>query len=90
MDQLPDARLPLGGADLAVEILADHDVGGQLAPGGGDLAVLLLEEDLAVLPLDGGSAGLPLDGIEGVGHVRRAEERLDHQARRRRSSACAD
>ena len=40
VDQLPDARLAFGGADFAVEILADDDVGGQLAPGGGNLAVV--------------------------------------------------
>ena len=56
-------------AHLAVEILVGHHVRGQLAPGGGDFAVELLEEHLAPFALDGGGAGLPLDGGKRVGPV---------------------
>ena len=45
-----------GVFDFAVEVLADHDVGGQLAPRGGNFAVGLLEQHLAPFALDGGGA----------------------------------
>src|SRR4051812_49841125 len=41
VDELLDAALALRGADVAAEVLADHDVGGELAPEGGDLDVRL-------------------------------------------------
>ena len=44
VDELLDAALALGGADVAAEVLADDDVGGELAPEVGDLDVLLLED----------------------------------------------
>jgi hypothetical protein len=37
VDQLPDAPLPSGLADVAAEVLADDDVGGELAPRGRNL-----------------------------------------------------
>ena len=73
VDKLPHALLPFRGAVLAVEILVDHDVGGQLAPEDGDFAVLLLEEDLAAFALDGGRPRFPLDRVEGLRHVHRTE-----------------
>ena len=76
---MPHALLALAGVVLAVEILVDHDVGGQLAPGGGDLAILLLEEDLAVFALDGGGAEVPGDRVERIGRVGRAENLVDRQ-----------
>ena len=79
MDQLPDAVFALRRAVLAVEILADHDVGGQLAPGRGNFAVGLLEQHLAVFALDGGRAQFPLDGVERIADVGGAEDRVDCQ-----------
>ena len=57
--KLADALFALAGAHLAVEILVGHHVRGQLAPGGGDFAIVLLEEHLAALALDGGRAKAP-------------------------------
>jgi len=51
-DQLPDARLAFGRADVAAEIFRDDDVGRQLAPGLRDLDVLLFEDDFALLVAD--------------------------------------
>ena len=67
--QLADALLALFGAHLAVEILVGHHVRGQLAPGGRDFAIGLLEEHLAPFALDGGRAKLPLDRGKRVGAV---------------------
>ena len=77
VDQLPDAVLALGRADFAVEVLADDDVGGQLAPDRRDFAVVLLEDHLAVLALDLRAADFPLDGREQIFDVGRAEGRVD-------------
>ena len=71
--KLADALFALAGAHLAVEILVGHHVRGQLAPGGGDFAVLLLEKHFAALALDGGGAEIPLDRGERVGAVVRAK-----------------
>ena len=80
MDQLPNARLALGRADLAVEILAARrrswPVGSRST---GDFAVGLLEEHLARFALDGGRAHLPLDGVERIGDSLGAKCRIDHQ-----------
>ncbi len=61
VDELLDARLALGRADVAAEVLAHHDVGRELAPERGDFHVLLLEDGLAALVADVGEAGLPDD-----------------------------
>ena len=61
VDELLDAGLALRRADVAAEVLADDDVGGQLAPEAGDLDVALLEDDLARLVADAGGPDLPLD-----------------------------
>ena len=80
MNELADAVLALGRVDLAVEILADDDVRGQLAPGLGNFAVGLLEEHVARFVLDGGGAiGVPLDRVERIGDVGGAEYRFDAQ-----------
>ena len=44
VDELADGGLALGRAEVAAEVLADDDVGGELAPEVGDLDVLLLED----------------------------------------------
>ncbi len=80
MNQLPNARFPFRSADLAIEVLADHHVGRQLAPTGGNLAVGLLEQGLAVIALDRGRPQFPLDRLERVGNVGGTEDRLDRQA----------
>ncbi len=41
MHQLPDAVLAIGRAHFAVEIFADHDVGGRLGPVGRHLHLVL-------------------------------------------------
>ena len=66
VDQLADAGLPLGRVEVAAEVLADDDVGGQLAPGRRDLDVLLLEDELAGLVADGGGPDLPGDLVVGM------------------------
>ena len=66
VDQLADAGLALGRAQVAAEVLADDDVGGELAPEGRDLDVALLEDVDALLVADAGGAGLPLDLVVGV------------------------
>ena len=66
VDELPDAGLALRRAEVAAEVLADDDVGGQLAPEVGDLDVLLLEDRLAGLVGDAGGPVLPGDLVVGV------------------------
>ena len=68
-DELLDAALALGRADLAAEVLRDDDVGGLLRPGLRDLDVALLEDHLAAFVADDRGAQLPLDLVEGV-HAR--------------------
>ena len=64
VNELLDGVLPLGGVDLAVEVLAHHHIGGQLAPGRRNLTGRLLEEDLAVFTLDRRRPQLPFRGVE--------------------------
>ncbi len=52
--------------DVAAEVLADDDVGGQLRPEVGDLDVLLLEDALAGLVGDAGGPQLPGDLVVGM------------------------
>ena len=66
VDELADAVLALRRADVAAEVLADDDVGGELAPEAGDLDVLLLEHRLAGLAGDAGGPVLPRDLVVGV------------------------
>ena len=66
VDQLADGCLALRRAEVAAEVLADHDVGGELAPEVGDLDVLLLEDRLARFVGDSGGAVLPGDLVIGV------------------------
>ena len=65
-DELLDAALALGRADLAAEILGDDDVGRLLRPELRDLDVALLEDDLALLVADHRRADLPLDLVERI------------------------
>ena len=71
-NDLLDARLALGSSRLAVEILADDDVGGQALQVFGDFAVGLLEEDVAAFILDVRGPLVPFDRLEGV-NARRAK-----------------
>ena len=80
--KLADALFAFVGAHLAVEILVGHHVRGQLAPGGRDFAVVLLEQHLAPFALDGGRARLPFDRGERVGAVVGAEHRAGWRAPR--------
>ena len=66
VDELADALLAFAGAHLAVEILVGHDVRGQLAPRGGNFAVLLLEKHLAAFAFDGGGPQIPFDRGERI------------------------
>src|SRR5690606_7456333 len=79
-DHLLDRALALGGAEGAAEVLLHHHVGGGLAPGGGELHPLLLEEHLAVGAGNGGVAQLPGELVEGVTTVR-GEVAREGQAR---------
>ena len=79
--KLFDRMLPLRGVDLPVEILADHDVGGQLAPCRGDLTGRLLKQRLAIFTLDHGGSKLPFGGIERAWDVGRAKSRGDFERR---------
>jgi hypothetical protein len=75
VDELLDRVLALGRVDLAVEVLAHHDVGRKLAPGRRNLAGRLLEEHLAILPLDRGGAQFPFGGVERALDLDRTERR---------------
>ena len=66
VDQLADGGLALRRAEVAAEVLADDDVGGELAPEVGDLDVLLLEDALAGLVGDAGGPVLPGDLVVGM------------------------
>src|SRR4029453_7014311 len=61
VDELLHGTLAARRADVAPEVLADHDVGRQLAPECRDLDVVLLEDHLARLVLDLRRAQLPGD-----------------------------
>ena len=65
-DQLLDAALALGRADLPAEILGDDDVGRLLGPELGDLDVALLEDDLALFAADHGRPEVPLHLVERI------------------------
>src|SRR6516165_2048771 len=65
-DELLDAVLTAGRANLTTEVLRRDDVGGLLRPGLRDLDVALLEDDLAAFVADDGVAQLPLHLIKGV------------------------
>ena len=84
VDELADAVLALWRADVAAEVLADHDVGGQLAPEGGHLDVVLLEDGLAGLVGDAGAPRLPGHLVVGVDAGRRPAT-LEGEARERRA-----
>ena len=79
VDHLLDAALALGRAEVAAEVLAGHDVGGQGRPALGELEVLLLEHGLAVLVGDGGFSQVPLDRVIRV-DVGAGESALDLEA----------
>jgi hypothetical protein len=79
MNQLPYAVLALRRVHFAVEILAHHDVRGQLAPRGGNFAVGLLEEDFAPFALDGRYAQAPFDRVKRIDHVFGTEQGVDDQ-----------
>src|SRR5207245_3804524 len=61
VDELLDAVLALGRADMAAEILADDDVRGELAPEARDLNVLLLEDGLSRFVANARGPNFPLD-----------------------------
>ena len=77
MDELPDPSFAFISTHLAVEVLVGHDVGGQLAPGGRDFTVVLLEQHLSAFPLDGRRPQAPFHRGEGVGVVVGAKHRRD-------------
>jgi len=64
IDELPDGSLSLPGALFAVKVLADDDVGSQLAPFGGYFHVVLFEYRVALFVLDAGGALLPANIFE--------------------------
>ncbi len=86
-DQLLDAVLALGRADLPAEIFRDDDVGRLLRPEGWDLDVALLEHHFAALVADDGRPLLPGDLVERVDARQRKKARKLQTRRRRRRSA---
>src|SRR5262249_38966701 len=64
-DQLSYACLTLRRSDLAVEILADHDVGRGLRPISRRLYVALLENNRPLIVANGSRSQLPLDLVIG-------------------------
>ena len=77
MDELANAVFTFWGAVLAIEILADDDVGRELRPEGGYFTVLLFEEDLAIFVFDRSGAEFPIDGVKGIGSAGRTEGGID-------------
>ena len=75
--------LALRRAEVAAEVLADDDVGGELAPEVGDLDVLLLEDALARLVGDARGPVLPGDLVVGM-DARAGPAALEGQAVDRR------
>ena len=65
-DELFDAALALGRADLSPEILGDDDVGGLLRPELRNLDVALLEHHLAALVADRRGADFPFHFSERI------------------------
>jgi hypothetical protein len=64
-DELADSGFAFGSADLAVEILAGHDVGGGHRPVFRDFDVLLLEDDSTMGVGNLSGAEIPLDFVIG-------------------------
>ena len=79
VDELADAGLALRRPDVPAEVLADDDVGRELAPRLRDLDVLLLEDGLARFRGDGRGPDLPLDLVVGM-DARRGEAARPAQA----------
>jgi len=78
MDQLTNRVLALLNIRrIAVKVLADDNVGGQLAPTRRDLAIGLLKEDFAAFIFDGGASSLPLNGIKRRCYLGWAEPAFD-------------
>ena len=77
VNQLLDRVLALGCVDFTVEVLADDNIGRQLAPGSRNLAGRLLKQQLAVLAFDRCCAELPFGRVERTVHLDRAEGGLD-------------
>ena len=74
-DELLDAALALGGANLAAEIFRDDDIGRLLRPGLRNLDVALLEHHLTAFVADERRADFPLDLVERVDAGFREEAR---------------
>src|SRR5688500_2530516 len=60
LNELPDAALALRRPDVAAEVLAGYDIGGELSPALGDVDVMLFEDDVALLAGDDRAALFPL------------------------------
>lgn len=80
-DDLPDARFPPRGADLAMKILARNDVDGGFGPRCRSFHVLLLEDDLTGRIVDDSIDRLPLDLVEGINPVLRKRASDTHTFR---------
>src|SRR5207237_6780613 len=65
-DQLTNARLAVGGAEVAAEVFGYDDVRGHLRPELRHLDVSLFEDDFSALIGDDGGAELPFAGVEHV------------------------
>lgn len=76
VDELFDGGFALAGVLLAVKILRDDDLGGELRPGLGHFDVFLFEDDFAGVIGDLGGATVPFDLVEGL-DLGVAEDALD-------------
>ena len=78
MDQLTNRELAfLNIRRIAVKVLADDNVGGQLTPARWDLAIGLFKENFAAFILDGGASRFPLNGIKRSCYLGWAESTFD-------------
>jgi len=66
MNELLDGVFPPAGVDIAVKVLADNDLGGQLAPGQRYFDIILFKNGFAGLVGNFGLAGFPFDFFEGM------------------------
>ncbi len=66
MDELLEGVLPLSRFDVAVEVFAGDDLGGQLAPGGGHFNIILGKNGLAAVAIDPCGTLFPVNLIKGM------------------------
>ena len=65
-NELPNAVLAPGLADVTTKVFGDHNIRRQLRPGSRDFDIRLLEYSLAFLIADIGGSRIPLDAVKGI------------------------